>query len=72
MNKTSVYPIFDHQTLTNLPTDFATSIAHVLTVHEPVTYKQAKQDPRWVEAMAKALCALDKMKLGKLQLIRRS
>lgn len=35
------------------------SLANVLSVHEPTSYAQAKQDPKWVEAMDKELAALD-------------
>ncbi|KAK1390070.1 hypothetical protein POM88_018248 [Heracleum sosnowskyi] len=34
------------------------SLANVLSINEPNSYGQAKQDPRWVEAMDKELAAL--------------
>ena len=35
------------------------SLSKVLTVHEPHSYSQAKDNPRWVEAMSKELAALE-------------
>ena len=45
--------------LTHLSQDFVTSLLSVLQVPEPYTYSQAKNSPKWMEAMNKELEALE-------------
>ncbi|XP_074307820.1 uncharacterized protein LOC141642784 [Silene latifolia] len=39
--------------------DFIGSMFNVIKEHEPYTFKQTQQDPRWIEAMSKEITALE-------------
>ncbi|KAL9231947.1 hypothetical protein vseg_007105 [Gypsophila vaccaria] len=45
--------------LSTYPRDYLHSLHNAMTVHEPTSYLQAKNDPNWVSAMSKELEALE-------------
>ncbi|XP_074376643.1 uncharacterized protein LOC141718163 [Apium graveolens] len=54
-----IFNVFSEPSLSHLDHHNLTSLNSVLNTSEPSSYKQAKEDPRWVEAMQKEIVALE-------------
>ncbi|KAL8132882.1 hypothetical protein AgCh_008381 [Apium graveolens] len=54
-----IFNVFSEPSLSHLDHHNLTSLNSVLNTSEPSSYKQAKEGPRWVEAMQKEIAALE-------------
>ena len=53
------YPLFKPEDFQDLKHEYKVSLFNVLSIPEPTSYNQAKDKPRWVEAMDKEIAALE-------------
>jgi len=53
------YPLFKPEDFQDLKHEYKVSLFNVLSIPEPTSYNQAKDKPRWVEAMDKEVAALE-------------
>jgi len=54
------YLLFKPEDFQDLKHEYKVSHFNVLSIPEPTSYNQAKDNPRWVEAMNKEIAALNK------------
>jgi Reverse transcriptase (RNA-dependent DNA polymerase) len=58
-------PVWERRAPSHLQ-DYHCFLSAILPLHEPKSYQEASSDPRWREAMAEELAALEKMKTWNL------
>ena len=54
-----LYPLLQQSDLNHLHPEYGTSLCNVIFLREPHTYAQARQDPRWVDAMDQEIATLE-------------